>query len=60
MIYSQISRVVCKDDIITAMNEATNIDVVNQYHQISIKYFRIEFDDFNIDGINKYLEYKYD
>ena len=33
------------------MNEAVNPDSVNQHHQISIKYFPIEF---NIDGINKY------
>ena len=40
------------------MIKATNEDIVNQHHQISIKYFRIEF---NIYGINKDTEYtKYD
>ena len=44
-------EILCTDDVITAMNEAVNLDNVNQHHQISIKYFPIEF---NIDEINKY------
>ena len=46
--------ILCTDDIITAINEAINIDSVNQHHQILIKYFIIEF---NINGINKDIQY---
>ena len=46
------------NDISTVINEAINMDNVNQHYQISIKYFSIQFD---INGINKDIEYiKYD
>ena len=40
------------------MNEAVNIDSINQHHQISIEYSPIES---NIDRINKEIQHiKYD
>ena len=35
--------ILCEDDIITVMNEAININSVNQHHPVSIKYFAVKF-----------------
>ena len=33
--------ILCTDDIVTAMNEAINIDSVNQHYRTSVRYFPI-------------------